>query len=653
MTRIAATGIAVALALGVTVAGAMHASAVTTAGWADWEPLSGSAGRYTTTMQLPAGGFPAASVTSDSRAGAVGVQSGASVWLSADTPPGQTYGSSRNEPYLNLRPRADNATAPSTTTYAFERPTPASGWAFVLGDIDADEVTVTAKDPDGQPVAVADLGFQGVFNYCDAAGAPSCAGGDLPSWDPATATLTGNAGATDTTGAAGWFEPTVAIKSLTLTFRWRAGFPVYQTWFASLARDISGAVTGPEEGVAGSTLRLFGPDGSLLATTTADEDGNYSFEGYTAADGYQVEIIPPAGFVLDETAGEAGQQRRPADLAADDATGVDFVLREVVPVEVSGSVTDTDGNPIPGATITLDGDGGTFTAVTDSNGFYVFDRVEPGDYVFTIDGPDGYSTVESPDPLTVLPGDDEPVTDQDFVLQPDPSLSGTVTAGGSPVGNVTVVIEGPGGFEQSTVTAADGTYQFDLLPPGDYTVTVVPPDGYEVVDDEDSRDEVVEDDDVPDVDFALFRPGSLGGIVLDEDGDPVPGVAIEITGPDGTTQTLTTDDEGSYYLGDLEPGDYEITPTVPDGAAAVDPPSRSATLTDAGEAVLDQDFEIVPVDDPVPGDPDPGEPPGPPPRPGTELPATGAPVAALAGVAVLLLAGGAALLARRARHLEP
>jgi hypothetical protein len=135
---------ALALAVIGTLFGAALPAAAETAGWAEWGSLEGSAGNYTTTMQLPAGGFPEATMTSDSRGG-VGIISGASTWLSADTPPGATYGSSRNEPYINLRPRADRAGAPSTTTYTFDTPTPPGGWAFVLGDIDADEVVVTAK----------------------------------------------------------------------------------------------------------------------------------------------------------------------------------------------------------------------------------------------------------------------------------------------------------------------------------------------------------------------------------------------------------------------------------------------------------------------------------------------------------------------------
>lgn len=134
--------------------------------------------------------------------------SGGSTWLSQGTPIGAKYGSSRNQTYLTA---GSAAGASSLTTYTFSRSTPTTGWAFALGDIDADRVKVTATAPDGSAVSASDLGFRGGFNYCEAglAGKPSCSGsspviaGDVAQWDPVTQTLTGNAAGADTQGAAG------------------------------------------------------------------------------------------------------------------------------------------------------------------------------------------------------------------------------------------------------------------------------------------------------------------------------------------------------------------------------------------------------------------------------------------------------------------
>ncbi|WP_231954993.1 carboxypeptidase-like regulatory domain-containing protein [Occultella aeris] len=569
------------------------AVAATTAGWATWQPLTGTAGGFSSTMQLPAGGFPAASVTTDSRGGQVGVQTGASAWLSAATPPGAVYGSSRDQQYLNLRPRADNATSPSTTTYTFERPTPAGGWAFVLGDIDADRAVVIARGENGQLLTGAELGWQGGFNYCAVTPSPSCSGdaADIARWDPITGQVTGNDAGLDTSGAAGWFEPTVPITSLTIFFFQRSGFPVYQTWFASLARDITGVVTHDADGpLGGATLTLLGADGTPLATTTSAADGTYSFPGYTASDGYTVEMRVPAdpdgpGYIA------VGPTVLAADLSETDATDVDFTVRDIVPVPVSGTVTDEDGNPVPGATITLTPTGGgtPVSVVSDSTGAYLFDTVQPGDHELTIDAPPGYTVIESPAPVTVPTGSEEPITDQDFVVQAPASVSGTVTGGGQGVAGAVVTITGPGGTF-TTPTAADGGYSFPGLPPGQYTVTLEVPFGY-TADGPTSQQVTVTTGDVTNVDFAVAKPGAIGGVVTDDEGTPIPAATLVISGPGGDI-TLTTDDAGGYFADQLPAGDYAITLTVPDGYTT-DATERVTTITGAGESRLDQDFELT------------------------------------------------------------
>ena len=68
-------------------------------------------------------------------------------------------------------------------------PTPPTGWAFLLGDIDADKVTVSAKDADGRPVDAALLGFVQGFNLCDSSSRPGAGVGAqcTPSRSPSPA----------------------------------------------------------------------------------------------------------------------------------------------------------------------------------------------------------------------------------------------------------------------------------------------------------------------------------------------------------------------------------------------------------------------------------------------------------------------------------
>lgn len=306
-----------------------------------------SGATYTGTMDL-GGGFPSADFTTDSRAGSIGVVSGASTFLNPSTPPGGFFGSSQNRPYLNLRPAADQPDAPSTTTYSFTAPTPSGGWGFVLGDVDADRIVISATGADGAPVSAEELGFQGVFNYCG--GSPSVCTptepASLPSWDSQSFTLDGNPEAADTDGAAAWFRPAVSLTSLTFTYFQRSGLPIYQTWFASIARDISGVVrgcttdgTGP---VAGATVTLLDASGRIVATTLTASDGSYGFRDYVATS-YSVVLSAPDGCDGITTAA--------TDTSDSDQT-VDFELTPEpvtpTPLPTTPPATSTPADPLEG-----------------------------------------------------------------------------------------------------------------------------------------------------------------------------------------------------------------------------------------------------------------------------------------------------------------
>ncbi|MGN7948869.1 MSCRAMM family protein [Microbacterium sp. 22215] len=605
-----------AIVLVAALVGAIPAAAATTTAWASWQPLSGTGGAYTTTVQIAAQPTVTATMTSDSRAGQVGVISGATNWLSQGTPVGAKYGSSINQAYVNLRPKADNATSPSTTTYSFANPTPASGWTFVLGDIDADAVRIQAIGANGQALTAAELGFRGGFNYCapGVAGKPSCTGDatDVPTWDATTQTLTGNAAALDTSGAAAWFEPSVPITSLTFFFTRRSGFPVYQTWFASIARDITGTVTDQADGVLeGVPLSLTDANGLVVATTTTAAGGTYSFPGFVATSGYTVRVTPPDGKIA------VGATSRAVDLTTNDGVA-DFVVRDIVPVAVSGRVVDGEGNPVAGVTVTVDG---TTTTTTDADGTYLFDEVPVGPHTVVVTPPPGYSTTDPTEPLVVPEDSEVPIELADFVLVENPDLSGTVRSNGTGVAGV-VITATAGDDVVTAVTDANGDYTFPRLPAGDYEITMTTPDGYAATGPT-SQNETVAAADVENVDFELARLGAFSGVVRTDDGAPVSGVRITLTTDEGT-QTLTTDADGAYGLGNLPPGTYTLTITAPAGSTIVGPATLTVEVTSAGETFVDQDFTlaaiVVPPTDP-PTDPEP--PTTPPNNGGGTLPGTG------------------------------
>ncbi|WP_415839297.1 MSCRAMM family protein, partial [Nocardioides zeicaulis] len=580
--RTVAYGAALA-ALGL-VAASLPAHALTDR-WTGWGPLAGSANDYRTALLQRSPGFPAATVASDSRAPA-SIPSGTAAVLGPGTPPGQKYGTSAGSPYLLLRPRADVAAAPSTTTYAFDHPTPDTGWAFVLGDVDADSVRVRATDEQGAAVPVSEVAswFAGAFNY---AGGP-----DLPTWDPTTATLTGNPSATDTDGASGWLEPDVRLSSLTLTFTRRAGFPVYQTWFVSRARPVGGTVS--DVSLAGAcsptqaTTTLLSPWGEVLGTTSPAADGTYSFGEVATQAGYVVRLdVPDSCAVVgaaEHTVSNRGNDGSPASRA-------DFDVRAVVPQPVSGTVRDASGAPVPGVVVTLTAPGGaTTTATTGADGTYLIDDNASGTgYTVSIAVPAGYVAGPSGTSISGITVAAQPVTGQDLVLVALPSVSGTVTGAGHGLGGVEVVLTPVGGGAPLTVaTTGDGAYELAGVPPGDYTLAVTAPEGWTAPA---PVAVTVPPGGLTGQDVALSRPGSAGGVVT-LDGAPAAGVEVVVEGPGGR-QVVRTDADGGWYVDQLGPGAWTVSVTAPAGTIPSGAGTLTFTITSGGEVRGGRDFALV------------------------------------------------------------
>lgn len=454
-----------ALALG-GHAGAAHAAEADA--WGSFA-VTGSARAYTGTLTLP-GGFPDTAFTSTSRQATVAT--GVSTWQAATTPPGEVYGSSRGRPYLNQRPAADNPASPAITTYTFATPTPAGGWSFVLGDIDADQATISATAVDGSAVPIADLGFQGSYNYCQRVGGPSCAGvglTDVPTWNPATGVLLGNATATDTSGASGWFSPSVPLATLTITYQERSGIPVYQTWFATKTFSPSGTVTVDGTPVSGVPLTIRDAAGAVVGTATSGDDGTWSLPGLVSTSGYTVEAGTPPG--------AAALPRLTFDTLDADTPGLDFAFT-VPTVAVTGTIDTAGGDPAAGQSIVFTpvADGlPEVSTTTDADGGFTADLVPSQPYTAVI----GDAT-DQPIPFTA-PATDGPLDAP--LVQPAPpvttpatiEVTGTVLLpSGDPAADETLVFTpDDDSLPPTTVTTdAAGSFTADLFPAEPYTLVV-------------------------------------------------------------------------------------------------------------------------------------------------------------------------------------
>lgn len=168
-----------------------------------------------------------------------------------------------------------------------------------------------------------------------------------------------------------------------------------------------------EERAPGFVVRVFGPDGELVAETTSDENGNYSIEGLPSGEGYSVEFLhPESGVVFDvvEDVTLAPNATTSDVNAPIDPSGVVYDSVDRTPIAgATLNLVDANGNPLPDACYI---DASQANQVTGASGEYRFDII-PGaaaqcplgetDYRISVEPPAGFSG-----PSTVIPPLDGP-----------------------------------------------------------------------------------------------------------------------------------------------------------------------------------------------------------------------------------------------------
>ena len=371
------------------------------------------------------------------------------------------------------------------------------------------------------------------------------------------------------------------------------------------------------------TVELIGADGSVVATTKTDADGNYSFTGLDAGT-YTVKVTK-AGDIAELT------QTEDPDGTKDNASGAitlnaDNPVRENVNFgyikkhAISGNVyldqnrdktKNTGDIDLSGVTVKLlDKDGNVVgTTTTDKDGNYSFTGLNDGTYTVQVDktGPladkeqteDPSGKTDSRSQAITFTRTDPDVTNVNFGYAEDYTVSGTVykdkdrseSLNNSEPGfdGITVNLLGEDGqVVATTTTKADGTYSFSKLPAGKYTVKVEPSDllkSYEQTEDPDGTKDhtsgvVQVNHDNPSVEnvnfgyapnFAIngtiYRDGDRDGKKGDTEGR-YSGVTVQLLDKDGKViATTTTDKDGKYSFEHLPDGTYSVK-VVKDGVLA-------------------------------------------------------------------------------------
>jgi len=276
-----------------------------------------------------------------------------------------------------------------------------------------------------------------------------------------------------------------------------------------------------------------------------------------------------------------------------------FAPQPSVP-QISGTLTDPGGTPVPGVDVWAytpsDAWVGSLRTVTDAQGAFEFAQVESGvEYRILFRPPAGSPLASAwwsgqparqlANVIALSPAEFTEVHEQ---LDEAGAISGLVTdASGNPVSGVQVSVFVRGDTwvgSHTTSTAADGTYVIGDLRPvetgsGDeYRVLFAPPAGSglasEWFDDAASRSlatdiTVSAGQTVAGIDAQLEATGAISGSVTDTNGNPVSGVRVSAYGPGDRwvgSYAASTAADGTYVIGNVRPTDYRVLFAPPAGS---------------------------------------------------------------------------------------
>jgi len=300
--------------------------------------------------------------------------------------------------------------------------------------------------------------------------------------------------------------------------------------------------------------------GSYAVTARGDDVGGYTLADLASPGRYRLTFTAP-GF-------------DPVQLFQEVSPGETVTLPTVQmlsgPGVISGIVVDQEGTPLGGAELTATAGTNSLTTVTPTAGeaigqFVLGELPSPATYLVQV-ALEGYGT----ETLTVrVEAGESVVLEEPIVLQRGTGVvrGRVITAGGVPLGGVSVLASSGLPVGQTLTVDADGSYVLRGLPvPGTYTLTFSL-EGY--------RSETVAVNlvtgagevsvNVPLVSLQSAAIGQVRGV----DGTFVGNVPIVATSGSAALSTLSTDPEGRFRLEGLSPGFWTLTFGEAGGPTAV------------------------------------------------------------------------------------
>jgi hypothetical protein len=291
-------------------------------------------------------------------------------------------------------------------------------------------------------------------------------------------------------------------------------------------------------GIGGVEVTLTGTDNQgnpVNLTTTTDGTGMYMFGDLIPGE-YKITFGTPGGDFVPTDADQGSDDGLDSDFGPMGMTPVFTVVSgDTIPTfdagfyepaeignytwidEDADGIQDPGEEPLPGVTVILTGTTGSGepvnqTALTDANGLYLFDNLQPGTYKLTFQTPvGGYlsTTANDPDATDATDSDADPamggMTVEEVLVSGESNLTydagyylpasigdylwsdldadGVQDTGEPGIVNAPVTLDGIDGqgnvVHLTTTTDASGYYLFDNLVPGSYKLTFGTPAGFD------------------------------------------------------------------------------------------------------------------------------------------------------------------------------
>ncbi len=218
---------------------------------------------------------------------------------------------------------------------------------------------------------------------------------------------------------------------------------------------------------------------------------------------------------------------------------------------VWGLVSDTDGSPIPGVHLHISSGSCSANCATNQQGYYRAAGLAAGSYTMTVDrgALDDRQYVFSLSPSQELR--------RDIAMSECAVLKGDVHVGarGYLSRSLRLLLRSRGikvMRQEQRYTLFGGAYEFRFLPPGRYELQTISDMLGNV-----KYDVSLAPGEVKVLDINLGGCGNLKGRITGREGEPLEGVAVDISSP-GRELSVTTDSEGCYSVEDLSPGHIQL-----------------------------------------------------------------------------------------------